>query len=145
MVGVDGVGGIFPSFFWGGGGGRSSLFRFFAFYRFSSLFFAFLRFSSLFSHSHRGQGRKTAIYCKHGNFTPTPSAPTPCKTSRTCCFFARILVRCSCCSIWEWKRGSSQKKDLWNGWILLAFCSFCTVWGLSRIANTSRIGSKKVT
>ena len=57
----------------------SALFRFL---RFSSFFFAFLRFSSLFSHSPRGQGQMTAIYCKNGNFTPTPSALTPCGTSR---------------------------------------------------------------
>ena len=37
-------------------------------------FFALCHVSSLFSHSARGQGRTTAIYCKMGNFTPTPSA-----------------------------------------------------------------------
>ena len=61
---------------------------FFAFLGFfSSLFFVFLRFALFFfaflSFSPRGQGQKmTAIYCKNGNFTPTPSALTPCRTSR---------------------------------------------------------------
>ena len=45
---------------------------------FFRLFFAFLRFCLLFSSS--PQQHFTA---KMGNFTPTPSAPTPCKTSRS--------------------------------------------------------------
>ena len=72
-VGVDGVGVIFPFFY-----------AFFAFLRIFSLFF---RFSSIFFRFsllllNKGQGQTTAIYCKMGNFTPTPSAPTLCKTSR---------------------------------------------------------------
>ena len=45
----------------------------------------FSPFSAHFSpFSPKGQGQTTAIYCKKmGNFTPTPSAPTPCKTSRS--------------------------------------------------------------
>ena len=74
--GVDGVGGIFPFF-------RfffcfSSLFRFF-FLRFSSLFFVFLRSSLVLSED---KGKRLQFTAKMGNFTPTPSAPTPCKTSR---------------------------------------------------------------
>ena len=74
-VGVDGVGGIFP------------------FFRFFSFFFVFLRFSSLFWHSPRGQGKQLQFTAKMGNFTPTPSAPTPCKTSRTLllCFFSSAV------------------------------------------------------
>ena len=82
-VGVDGVGGIFPPFFF-----RFSL-LFFVFLRSSSLFFAFLRFSLQFFQFffffvflcfYLRQGQTTAIYCK--NFTPTWSTPTPGKTSR---------------------------------------------------------------
>ena len=47
---------------------------FFAFLRFSSFFFVFLRFPLIV----RGHGETTAIYCKIGNFNPTPSAATPC-------------------------------------------------------------------
>ena len=72
-VGVDGVGVIFPFFY-----------AFFVFLRiFLLFFFAFLSFSLLFSSSPKGQGQTTAKFtAKMGNFTPTPSAPTPCKTSR---------------------------------------------------------------
>ena len=79
-VGVDGVG-IFPF---------SSFF--FAFLRFSSLFFAFLRFSSfffvfrLFSWN---KGKRLQFTGRMGNFAPTPSAPTPCGTSRHC--LSRLL------------------------------------------------------
>ena len=62
-VGVDGVGVIFPFF-----------------YAFFPFFHAFLRFSSLFSSSPRGKQQQ--FTAKMGNFTPTPSAPTPGKTSR---------------------------------------------------------------
>ena len=73
-VGVDGVGVIFP-FFYAFSRFSTHFFRFF--------FFAFLRFSSLFSSSPKGRGQTTAKFtAKKGNFTPTPSAPTPCKTSR---------------------------------------------------------------
>ena len=58
-VGVDGVGVIFPFF--------HAFFPFF--YAFVPLFFAFLCVSY-------------RITAKMGNFTPTPSASTPCKTSR---------------------------------------------------------------
>ena len=71
-VGVDGVGVISPSFF-------TRIFPFFFtfFSLSSSLFFAF------FSSSPKGQGQTTAKFtAKKGNFTPNPSAPTPCKTSR---------------------------------------------------------------
>ena len=72
-VGVDGVGVIFPFFY-----------AFFVFLRIFSLFFAFLRFSSLFSSPPKRQGQTTAKFtARMGNFTPTPSAPTPCKTSRS--------------------------------------------------------------
>ena len=66
-VGVDGVGVIFPLFL--------------LIFRFLTHFFAF--FFSLFSSSPKGQGQTTAkSTAEKGNFTPTPSAPTPCKTSR---------------------------------------------------------------
>ena len=92
-VGVDGVGVIFPFFY-----------AFFVFFmNFFVFFFAFLRFSSLFSSSPKGQGQTTAKFtAKKGNFTPTPSAPTPCKTSqsrqspRQCPFswhFSQALLR----------------------------------------------------
>ena len=59
--------------------------RFFVFFRFSSFFFVFLRFSSfssffcLFSWN---KGQRLQFTGKMGNFTPTPSAPTPFETSR---------------------------------------------------------------
>ena len=65
-VGVDGVGRIFPFFY--------------SFLRFSSLFFVFLRFSLILLED---RGKRLQFTAKMGNFTPTPSAPTPCKTSRT--------------------------------------------------------------
>ena len=61
-VGVHGVGGIFPIFF--------------VFLRSSSFFFLLLLILL-------GQGQITAIYLRIGNFTPTPSAPTPFRTSRS--------------------------------------------------------------
>ena len=72
-VGVDGVGGIFPFFTF-----------FFVFFRFSSFFFAFLRFSSLFFvFLLEDKGEQLQFTAKMGNFTPTPSAPTPCATSQS--------------------------------------------------------------
>ena len=62
-VGVDGVGGIFP------------FFLLFFFFRFSSFFFAFRLFSW-------NKGKRLQFTGKMGNFTPTPSAPTPFGTSR---------------------------------------------------------------
>ena len=89
-VGVDGVGGIFPffSFFF-----FSFFFAFFRFFfRFSSFFFVFFRFSSLFFVFLRfflpiivyswNKGKRLQFTGKMGNFTPTPSAPTPFGTSR---------------------------------------------------------------
>ena len=72
-VGVDGVGVIFPFFY-----------AFFVFLRIFSLFFfrfffVFLRFSLLLL---KDKGKQQQFTAKMGNFTPTPSAPTPCKTSR---------------------------------------------------------------
>ena len=49
---------------------------FFAFLRFSSLFFVFLRFSPILLE----QGKRLQFTGKMGNFTPTPSAPTPFRT-----------------------------------------------------------------
>ena len=79
-VGVDGVGGNFPffSFFF-------VFLRFFVFFRFSSFFFVFFRFSSLFFAFLRfswNEGKRLQFTGKMGNFTPTPSAPTPFGTSR---------------------------------------------------------------
>ena len=60
-------------------------FLFLRFLRFPLLFFVFLRFFVLLRSSLilLGQGQPTAIYWKIGNFTATPSAPTPFKTSRS--------------------------------------------------------------
>ena len=75
-VGVDGVGGIFPFFTF-----------FFVFLRAFSFFFAFLRFSSLFFLRFslillEDKGKRLQFTANMGNFTPTPSAPTPFRTSR---------------------------------------------------------------
>ena len=43
---------------------------------FVSFFFAFLLFSL------RTRGKRLQFTAKLGNFTPTPSVPTPCKTTR---------------------------------------------------------------
>ena len=65
-VGVDGVGMNFPFFY-----------AFFLFlYAFSPFF---LHFSLL---PLKDKGKQQQFTAKMGNFTPTPSAPTPCKTSR---------------------------------------------------------------
>ena len=64
-VGVDGVGGNFSFFF--------------VFLRFSLFFFVSLCFSP---HSPRTRGKQLQFTGKTGNFTPTPSAPTPLRTSR---------------------------------------------------------------
>ena len=53
-----------------------AFFRFF--FRFSSFFLVFLRFSPLLL---KDKGEQQQFTAKMGNFTPTPSAPTPCKTS----------------------------------------------------------------
>ena len=58
-VGVDGVGVIFPFF--------NAIFPFF--YAFSPFLL-------------KDKGKQQQFTAKMGNFTPTPSAPTPCKTSR---------------------------------------------------------------
>ena len=70
-VGVDGVGVILPFFY--------AFFAFFRFLSFFSLFFVFRRFSFLLL---KDEGKQQQFTAKMGNFTPTPSAPTPCKTSR---------------------------------------------------------------
>ena len=66
-VGVDGVGVIFPF-----------LLRIFPL--FLRIFPLFLRFALLLL---KDKGKQQQFTAKMGNFTPTPSAPTPCKTSRT--------------------------------------------------------------
>ena len=90
-VGVDGVRGIFLFFCF------SSLFCFslfffaflsffFVFICFSSLLFAFLRFFVILRFSlilSEEKGKQLQFTAKMGNFTPTPSVPTPCKASRT--------------------------------------------------------------
>ena len=57
-------------------------FRFSSFFCFSSFFsfvFVFLRFSLILLED---KGEQLQFTAKMGNFTPTPSAPTPCATSR---------------------------------------------------------------
>ena len=67
MVGVDGVGVIFPFFT--------------HFSRFSTHFSPFSThfspFSSLFSASPKGQGQTTAIYCTNGEFHSDPVCTDP--------------------------------------------------------------------
>ena len=60
---------------------------FFVFPRFASLFFVFLRFSGILL---RGRGKRLQFTATMGNFTPTPSAPTPCKTSRVKTFVSNV-------------------------------------------------------
>ena len=66
-VGVDGVGVIFPFF----------LRIFPLFYAFFPFFYAFFSASPI-----KDKGKQQQFTAKKANFTPTPSAPTPCKTSR---------------------------------------------------------------
>ena len=77
-VGVDGVVSDFPFFY--------AFFPFFyAFFPFFHAFFPLLlRFSLLLL---KDKGKQQQFTAKMGNFTPTPSAPTPCKTSRVSNFF----------------------------------------------------------
>ena len=83
-VGVDGVGVIFPFFY--------AFFRFFTHYFvFFSLFFVFLRFSLLLNLPLKDKGKQQQFTAKMRNFTPTPSAPTPCRTSRN---FPMKIKRC---------------------------------------------------
>ena len=56
--------------------GVEGIFHFFVFLR----FLVVLRFSSLFFIL--GQGQRLQFTAPMGNFTPTPSAPTPCKSFR---------------------------------------------------------------
>ena len=82
-VGVDGVGRIFPLF----------LRIFPLFLRIFPLFLRnfplFLRISPLFL---KDKAKEQQFTAKMGNFTPTPSAPTPCKTSRQNCL--SLFLRC---------------------------------------------------
>ena len=63
---------------------------------FLRIFPLFLRFSLLLL---KDKGKQQHFTAKMGNFTPTPSAPSPCKTSR---FFPRRTSRLPrlCCSCW---------------------------------------------
>ena len=54
-------------------------FCFLRFFSFSLFFFVFLRLALILSED---KGKRLQFTAKMGNFTPTPSAPTPCKTSR---------------------------------------------------------------
>ena len=69
----------FSSFFYASFAFLRIFTHFFVFFRFSSFFFVFLRFSPLLL---KDKGEQQQYTAKMGNFTPTPSAPTPCKTSR---------------------------------------------------------------
>ena len=100
-VGVDGVGGIFPffdvcvCFFF------FSFSFFFDFLFFVSLFFVlfrFLRFSLILLED---KGARLQFPAKMGNFTPTPSALTPCKTQLTICLSLLLL-----------------NPDLWHSFVL---------------------------
>ena len=96
VSGVDGVGVISPFF--------HAFFPLFS-CSFPLFFTLFSPCSSLFSSSPKGQGQTTAIYWKMGNFTPTPSAPTPLRTSptvhtlnrsRSCILGASVASGCQC-------------------------------------------------
>ena len=74
----------------------SFFFAFLFFFRFSSLFFVFLRFSSFFFVFRLffwNKGKRLQFTGKMGNFTPTPSAPTPFGTSRSS---QTITCNCNC-------------------------------------------------
>ena len=55
--------------------------RSFPFVFFCLSFFVFLRFSSFSLALLEDKGKRLQFAAKMGNFTPTPSASTPCKTS----------------------------------------------------------------
>ena len=74
-VGADGVGGLFHYYFFFVFLSFSSFFLVFFFFLFFFFFFAFLLILL-------AQEQTTATYWKMGNFSPTPSAPTPFRTSR---------------------------------------------------------------
>ena len=69
-VGVDGVGGIFPFL---------SVFYIVSLLFVVFLFLFILHFSLTLLED---KGKRLQLTAKMGNFTPTPSAPTPCQTSR---------------------------------------------------------------
>ena len=72
---------------------------FYAFCPFFSILPLFLRFSLLLL---KDKGKQQQFTAKMGNFTPTPSAPTPCKTSRelfsetSCDMEAELLTKKNC-------------------------------------------------
>ena len=71
-IGVDGVGVIFPFF--------THFSPFLCIFPlFLRIFPLFLRISLLLL---KDKGKQQQFTAKMGNFTPTPSAPTPCKTPR---------------------------------------------------------------
>ena len=103
-VGVDSVGGIFPF--------SLSLF-FFDFLRFSSLFFVFLCCSLILLED---KGKRLQFTAKRGNFTPTPSAPTPSKTSRSEEKGRSLVVRIARpTSLAIWHRGRSHRRPNRSG------------------------------
>ena len=106
-VGVDGVGGIFPFF---------------------SFFFVFLRFCVALMED---KGKRLQFTARMGNFTPTPSALTPCKTSRRRgargregvyggLFFCEAPLPCKKKAPFRWKRlvppdaAPNAPSALWN-------------------------------
>ena len=88
--------------------------RIFVFYALFFVFFCsfFFVFLLLFSSSPKGQGQTTAKFtAKMGNFTPTPSAPTPCKTSRLCKTQKSLHGR----HVWETlSEGCNRNRTWWN-------------------------------
>ena len=102
-VGVDGVGVISPFFM--------HFSPFYAFFRFSS---PFLRFSLLLL---KDKGKQQQFTAKMGNCTPTPSAPTPYKTSRLRVFsgvFPHPLCGCPLWTVPIAGGGSGKGRFLWN-------------------------------
>ena len=86
-------------------------------------------FFSFFSSSPKGQkGKEQQFTAKMGNFTPTPSAPTPCKTSRVLSLFVEILKRdCFFFKIWALGDGLSELCLHWaistHGWCTQTFAN----------------------
>ena len=95
----------------------------------------FLRFSLLLL---KDKGKQQQFAAKMGNFTPTPSAPTPCKTSRTQHPFSDRIARSCCKSVPDLTVrtdvvGSSQTW-LFQTWLFAFFTrkrSFALFWGLA--------------
>ena len=151
-VGVDGVGGIFPF-------SRFFFFCFFAFFFFFFFVFSLLFFLVFISVSFfvvflcfalillEDKGKRLQFAAKMGNFTPTPSAPTPCKTSQevrrlffTCDVFARYSFMA-----FPWP-SFSLEKHVCSFFVASSRPSFGQVLHVLALAQSSDIhSSRKIT